>query len=547
MPSPVLVLAALAVAAVSLLPPVYLVVRISDAPARAIEVIARSSTLELTWRTLLFASAATALAMAIALPMAWLTERSDLPGRRVLRILGAMPLAIPSYVGAMVAVSALGPRGLLQQALEPLGVDRLPSIYGFWGATFVLALFTYPYLLLTLRPALLSLDPRLEELSRGFGYGRWTTFGRVILPQLRPALFSGGLLVALYALSDFGAVSLLRFDTLTRVIYTSYRSSFDRTSAASFALVLAVIALAIVTLEVWSRGRRRYDAIRGAGRQAPVVPLGRWRWPALAFVAVVIAFALVMPAGVLAYWLVRGMQAGEVVRAAWSAAGNSVLASALAAVAAAVAALPVAILAVRHRDFPLSRPIEVLSYTGYALPGIVVALALVFAGINFGPLYQSLTMLVLAYVLLFLPQAMGATRVALLQARPSMEEAARGLGRRPWQVLATITVPLASRGMLAGAALVFLTTMKELPATVILHPTGFETLAMRVFDASREAFFARAAFPALLLIVLSSLPLALMQLPPGTRLPLSWLARLLPGQGTPPRAAERAEEATDAV
>ena len=273
--------------------------------------------------------------------------------------------------------------------------------------------------------------------------------------------------------------------------------------------MLSTLALAIVTFEVWSRGRRRYDSARGQQPLPAPVRLGRWRWPALAFVAAVLGLALAVPAGVLLYWLVRGLAGGEAVAGVWGAALDSLFGAALAATVAAVAALPVALLAVRHRDFPLSRPVEVLTYTGYALPGLVVALALVFVAINLGPLYQSLWLLVVAYALLFLPQSVGATRVALLRVRPSMEEAARGLGRRPWQVLSTITAPLASRGIVAGAALVFLTTMKELPATLILAPIGFETLAVRVWSASSEAFFARAALPALVLIALSSLPLLL--------------------------------------
>jgi iron(III) transport system permease protein len=172
-----------------------------------------------------------------------------------------------------------------------------------------------------------------------------------------------------------------------------------------------------------------------------------------------------------------------------------------------VLALPVALIATRHPRFVLARLVEVLAHAGFALPGIVVALAFVFAGINLGALYQSLWLLVAAYALRFLPQAISATRVGLLQVQPSMEEAARGMGRSPRQVLATITLPLARPGLMAGAALVFLTTMKELPATLILAPIGFETLAVRVWSASSEAFFARAALPALVLIAISAVPL----------------------------------------
>lgn len=509
-PSAPLLLAALTVAVVAAVPPIYLAVRVSDDPQVATSAVFARSTLELTVRTLTFAAAVTALASAIALPMAWLTERTDLPARRTLRVLSALPLAVPTYVGAMVAISAFGPGGLVE---DLIGRGLPGSIYGFWGATIVLALFTYPYFLLTVRPAVASLDPRLEDASRGVGYGRWTTFRRVVIPQLRPALSSGGLVVALYALADFGAPSLMRFDSFTRVLFIRYESTFDRTGAAALAAVLALLALSVVAFDVLTRGRRRYDAIRATGApEAPTIHLGRWRWPALAFVAGILLLALALPVGVLGYWLVRALAAGEAVRGVWDATRDTLLVAVMAAGLTAVAALPVALLAVRHRRFPLSRPIEVLSYAGYALPGLVVALALVFAGINFGPLYQSMAMLVIAYVLLFLPLAIGTTRVSLLQIRPSVEDAARGLGRSPLNVLRTVTVPLTLRGMLAGGALVFLTTIKELPATLILAPIGFDSLSVRVWSASSEAFFARAALPALILLLLSSIPLAILEL-----------------------------------
>ncbi len=502
-----IVATAAAVAALCALPPAHLAWRAAQDPAAAWSTLGASAVAPLAARTLAYAVVTTAIATAIALPLAWITTRSDLPLRRLVTVLTALPLAIPSYVAALVAVSAVGPRGLLQQALEPWGVERLPSVYGFWGAAVVVALVSYPLMTFTLRPAIAALDPRLEELSRGFGYGRWTTLRRVVLPQLRPALLSGALLVALYALADFGAVSLMRFDSLTRAVFVRYTSGFDVTGASSLALLLMVLALAVVVLEVATRGARRHDAATGSAAPTTTA-LGRWRWPALAGVALLLAAALVLPAAVLGYWLARGLVGGEAVSGLLGAVSDTLLAGTFAALVTAAAALPVALLATRHRRFPLSRPIEVVSYAGYALPGLTVALSLAVIAVRMGALYQSLFVLVAAYGLLFLPQAVGATRAGLNTVRPSMEEAARSLGRRPWRAFAEVTLPLAGRGVAAGAALVFLTTVKELPATLLLAPTGFETLATRVWSASSEAFFARAALPALLLIALSTLPLA---------------------------------------
>lgn len=501
---------ALLVAAAVLLPILYLLIRALEAGPAVWALVFRVRTLQIIARTLWLALTVTAASAVIAVPLAWLTARTDLPLRRLWATLTALPLVIPSYVGAYLMVAALGPRGMLQQWLEGLfGVQRIPDIYGFSGAFVVLTLLSYPYTLLTVRAALQRLDPALDEASRSLGQGAWATFFRVTLPQLRPALASGSLLVALYTLRDFGVVSIMRYDTFTRVIYVQYQAAFNRVAAAVLALVLVVITLGILALEVRTRGRAHYHGnAGGTTRRASLVQLGRWYWPALLFCGVLVGLALLLPASVLLYWLVRGLRAGESLAPLWQATRNSLLASGVAAGATLLAALPVAILSVR-RPGRLSHLLERMTYACFALPGIVVALAMVFFGIRYArPLYQTLPMLILAYGILFLPQAVGAVRASLLQVHPNLEEAARSLGRGALQTFTTITLPLVWPGVAAAASLVFLTTMKELPATLILGPMGFKTLATAVWSAVGEAFFARAALPALLLILVSSLPMA---------------------------------------
>ncbi len=507
--SPLLWAAAGLTAAMMLLPIIYLVVRAAGAGEAAWQSLLRVRTLETLWRTVALAATVTVISALIAVPLAWLTTRTDLPLRRLWAVLTPLPLVIPSYVGAYLMVSALGPRGLLQQLLEtPLGIQRLPDIYGFPGAVLALTMLNYPYLLLGLRAALMKQDPALEDASRGLGHNTWQTFRRVTLPHLLPALGAGSLLVALYALRDFGAVSIMRYDTFTRIIYSQYRS-FDRSHAALLALVMVALTLVMVALEARIHGRARFTPEGpGAVRPPHRLPLGGWRWPAFYFCGLVVFIGLVLPAGVLTLWLVRGLSAGVALPALGKSAWNSVAASGLGALATLVCGVPVAILAVR-RPGRITRLMERLAYTVFALPGIVVALALVFFGANYaGALYQTLPLLVMAYVLLFLPQVTGPIRTALLQLHPSLEETARSLGRRPWQVLATVTLPLMRPGLTAGASLVFLTVMKELPATLILAPLGFKTLATSVWSAVSEAFFAQAAAPALLIILMSSLPMA---------------------------------------
>ena len=504
----------MAVAAAVLLPLVYLLVRTIGAGSEAWDVLFRFRVLEILGRTLLLVGAVTAASIALAVPIAWLTVRTDLPLRNFWAVLTAIPLVIPSYVGALIVVVALGPKGMLQQLLDgPFGVDRLPEIYGFPGAMLTLSFLTYPYVVLTVRAALRRMDPSLEESSRGLGRNSWSTFFQVILPQLRPAIAAGALLVALYTLSDFGAVSLLRYETFTWAIFVQYESALDRTLGAAMSLVLVALALGIVATEALSRGRSKYYT-SGPGTPRPLasVQLGRWRWPSLIFCGIIVSVSLAFPISVLGYWLFRGVSAGEPLLILWGAALNSLYVSGLAAGAAILAALPVAAFSVRYPGV-LSTLLERATYIGFALPGIAIALSLVFFGVNYTPpLYQTTGMLIFAYVLLFLSPALGAARTSLLQVSPRTEEAARGLGRTPLGVFTSVTLPLVTPGIIAGAALVFLLTMKELPATLILSPIGFSTLATSIWAAASEAFFAQAAAPALLLILVSSIPLAFLML-----------------------------------
>ncbi len=508
--SPLLVASAV-VAAACALPVGYLAVVVAGEPRAAFEAVWEPETLALLARSLGLALAVGFGATALAAPLAWLTVRSDLPGRRTWTVLVTLPLVLPSYIAAYLLVSALGPRGELQGLLEPLGIERLPSIYGFVGAWLVLVVVTYPLVLLPMRAALARMDPALEDAARGMGARRLRLARTVIAPQLAPAAGAGALLAALYALSDFGAVSILRFDSFTRVIYQSYRASFDRTGAAALAALLVLVMAALLALEARARHRRAYfRSAPGTARRAAIVPLGRWRWPALAFCALVGGIAFLLPVGMLVYWTTRSVAGATDWSATLSAARGSLLIAALAALATTLAALPVAWLGARHPG-RRTRLVEAASTSGYALPGIVVALALVFFGIRAAPaLYQTLAMLVLAMVVLFLPLAAGSTRAALLQVPPRLEEAARGIGRSPLGAALSITLPLARGGVLAGAALVFLAAIKELPAVLLLSPIGFDTLPALIWRETTRSFFESGAAPSLVLLAVSALPLWLL-------------------------------------
>jgi len=503
-------LVGIAIAALVLLPIIYLAIRTFSADASAADLIFRQRTAEILFRSILLVGLVTAGSISIAVPMAWLTLRTNLPLRNLWTVGAVLPLVIPSFIGAFVAVIALSPRGMLQDLLDVLfSVERIPDIFGLPGATLVLVLLTFPYVFILVRASLRRMDPALEEMSRNLGHGGFATFRYVTFPLLKPAISAGAVLTALYTLSDFGAVSLLRYETFTWAIFVQYDTAFDRSIAAALSLVLVAVALGILAIDIASRGQGRYHrSTVGSVRPTRPIELGRWRWPALAFVSVVVALSLIAPLGVVTYWVIRGVARGEEVGLDWTAFANSLQAGGLAALFTTLAAIPVAILAVRHRDL-LSLSIERASYLGFGLPGIVVALALVFFGINvFTPIYQTRSLLVVAYVILFLPAAISAIRASLMQVNPRIEEAARGLGKNSWHVGFRITLPLVMPGVLAGAATVFLLTMKELPATLILGPIGFQTLATDIWGFTEEAFFAKAAVPALVLILSSGIPTA---------------------------------------
>jgi iron(III) transport system permease protein len=507
-----LVIPALLVAIALLAPIAYLVIRASEAGSDLWPLIFRERTWIIFRNTLQLVAAVSLTTIVIAVPYAWLTTRTDLPGRRFWSIIAPLPLVIPSYAGALALIGSLGPRGIVQKWLEPFGVDRLPEIYGFLGAWAALSLFTYPYVFLSVRSAIRGLDPGLEEASRGLHHGSWSTFFRCILPQLRPAIAAGALLCALYTIADFGVVSQMRYDAFASTIYTQYRSAFDRTLAASLGLILVLLALALVAGEGALRGRASYHRLgSGSNRRARVIALGGWRWPALFFVAIIPVLALGVPIATLAYWLITGASGGADLGDLPRAAANSFFVGAATAVVATFAALPVAILSVRYAWSRLSRSMERMTYLGYALPGIVVALAFVFVGARYvSPLYQTLPWMILALVVRFIPQGVGATRASLLQISPRLEESSRSLGRGGYGTLIRITAPLALPGISAGAALVFLTVLKELPVTLLLSPTGFDTLAGDIWHATDAGRYGQAAAPALLLIGLSLIPTILL-------------------------------------
>jgi iron(III) transport system permease protein len=457
-------------------------------------------------RSLLLAASVAAATAVVGAGCAWLAVRSDLPGRRLWAVLFALPLAVPSYIGAFCLRAAFATGGLAEQVLAPFGRPQFPLIEGFWAAFAVLVVLTYPYVYLPVAARLRRMPPSHEESARLLGSGPLMTFGRIVVPQITGSVAAGTLLVFLYVLSDFGAVQLLRYDTLTRVIFAN---QLDRQIALPAALQLSVLALVVVL------GERLASRTAGGGTHAahgvaPLrVSLGRWRLPALAGAAAVVGLGLLAPLTVLLYWAVRGLTGhgrrpdiGELV----GLVGNTAFVSVAGAIVAVVVAVPLAFLVARHRGV-LPATVNAVVVVAFAIPGLVLALALVTIALGGGGVlaaaYQTLPLLIVAYVIHFGAQALRSIGAGVAALPPSVSDAARLLGARRARRLVQIELPLLRPAALAGGGLVLLSVAKELPATLLLAPAGFATLATRIWSATEDAFWTDASIMALTLVAVS--------------------------------------------
>ncbi|MHC3439474.1 ATP-binding cassette domain-containing protein [Natrialbaceae archaeon A-gly3] len=512
-----LTLLAGAVAAVVVVPVVWIfVTALSVDLERAVEIVVRMRTLEVLANTVALIVIVTTLSVLIGVPLAFLTTMTDLPFRRGWIVALALPLVIPSYTSAYAFISVWGPHGLVQSLVAPLGIESLPEIYGMPGTVFILTLYNYPFVFITTVAGLRAFDKTYVDAARTLEDDLWGVFRRVVLPMAKPAILAGALLAALETAGDFGVPAMLRFDVLTRQIYVEYNAlAFDY--AAMLSVHLIAITLVILAIEAQIRD---HASIHGGSRgesRGYTIELGRWKWPALAVCGTIVLFAIILPIVFLTWWLIRGPETyvGSL-EFQWEYAVNSTYVSVLAAVVAAALAVPVAYLAARYRS-PLSAALERATYVGFAVPGVVIGLSLVFFGSSYLPaVYQTIPLLVFAYVVLYLPLAVGSVRTSVLYVNPHYLEAARTLGCSPLAAFRKITLPLMIPGIVAGGALVFLHGMKELPATLLLRPIGFESLATFIWMVERNAYYGYAAVPALVLVAVSGL--AILAVLPGERI-----------------------------
>ncbi|MDP9165891.1 MAG: iron ABC transporter permease [Actinomycetota bacterium] len=459
---------------------------VSTGPTQAYALIARPRVAELLLNTIGLVAVTVPLCTVLGVGAAWLVERTDVPGRALWRPLLVAPLAVPAFVNSYAWVSVV------------------PSLNGFGAGVLVATLSYFPFVYVPAAATLRRLDPAIEESARALGSSPTNALRRVILPQLRLAILGGGLLIAVHLLAEYGAFAMLRFATLTTAIFEQFQATFDGAAGSTLAGVLVLLCLVLLVGEAAARGGARYARIgSGVPRQLTPHRLRRTTIPAAAALLILTGLALGVPVWTVTRWLSIG---GETVWAQPELAPSTLQTLGLAAVAAGtttVLAFPFAWVAVRYRG-SVARLVEGSNFVTSSMPGIVTALALVTVAITLAPpLYQTISLVLIAYVLMFIPQAMVNLRSGLAQIPPGVEEASRSLGVSPTRTFLLITLRLIAPAAAAGASLVFVAVATELTATLLLAPTGTNTLAMRFWSLSSEVDYAAAAPYALMLVALS--------------------------------------------
>lgn len=486
-----------------------------------------------TWRVLgntLYVSLwTTALAGALGVTLAFLVARTDLPGRRVFQSLLVLPYLVPPFIGALAWLYVLGPAGFLNQAWMALtnGSDPLVRIYGAGGIVLAMTLYKYPIAYLTVAAGLDRVDPALEEAARSAGASPWRTARDVTLPLVLPSIAAGLTLVFLSAMAEFGTPAILGFPAKYFVLATKIYATildFDRPYnlhvAAALSLLLALVAGAVLALQRWWLRDRGFGLVTGVGR-APVLLLGRARpWAGAAVALFVVVGAGLPLLAVLLTALTRaygrplgadnlGLDNFRVVLfqlpAVWRAARNSVLLAASAATVCVILALALAYLQQRAR-IRGGTALEALVTLPFAVPGTVLALAIVLAFLRpvFGLwLYNTIWIILVAYVARFLALALRPVAAALTQLHPALEEAARASGASLWRALADVTVPLLRSGLVAAWVLAAVPALTELTLSVILWSAGNETIGVMAFNLHEEGKVLLSAALASLIVAVS--------------------------------------------
>jgi iron(III) transport system permease protein len=488
-------------------------------------------------KTLLPAYIANTLWLMIGVPLgtavigagcAWLVTMCRFPGRRLFEWALVLPLAAPAYILAYVYSDFLQHSGPVQTGLRELmgwgpREGWFPEVRSVPGAVIMFTLTLYPYVYLLARAAFLEQSVGVFEAARTLGCSAWGAFRRVALPLARPAIAGGVALALMETLADFGTVAHFGVQTFTTGIYRALYSYGDPAAAAQLATMLLGFVALLLTVERVSRGRRTYQ-VRGVYAALPGYRLSGWRAAgAVAACALPIGFGFLLPAGLM---VAMTVQAGNLFEArTLELVWNSVSLAGLAAAAAVGTALLLGY-ANRLERSRLGRAAVRVSGLGYAVPGSVIAIGLLIAlggfdnridawmrdsfGISTGLIFTgTIIALVYAYLVRFMAVALQTVEAGLTKVTPSMDDAARTLGRGPWGTLRSVHVPVLSTSLLTAGLIVFVDVMKELPATMILRPFDYDTLAITAYNLASDERLLQAGGPSLMIVLVGLLPIVL--------------------------------------
>jgi iron(III) transport system permease protein len=467
------------------------------------------------WTTLVLALGVTVGVASMGIVTAWLVATCEFPGKRLFEWALILPLAMPTYVMAYAYTDFFQFSGPIQTLLRDLlGVDRLPWFpepRSLWGAICVLSLALYPYVYLLCRTAFLERSPRLIEAARTLGAGPWGAFWQVALPMARPATMAGVALALMEAVADYGAMSYFGVQTMTTGIYRAWLSMGDRMAAVQLSAALLGIIFLLLLLEHASRRKMRFAASGQRFRQ-----IKPWRlqgkkafWASLACFLPLL-FGFIMPVIIMAYLAITS---GESLNERyWSWLGNTITLSTITAICAVAIAVWLAYSA-RLAKGGLQQIVNRMVSLGYAVPGAVLAVGiLVLLGqLDIAWLISgSVVVLVYAYLTRFLSSSLQTVEAGLSKITPSMDASAMSLGSGRWELLRKIHLPLLRRSLLTAGLLVFVDVMKELPATLVLRPFNFDTLAVVTYQLASDERLAEAAWPALTIVLAGLLPVIIL-------------------------------------
>lgn len=488
------------------IPIIYIFTRALTAPIEKWEIMLKTRIPFLLWNTLSLALTVTLITTIIGVSIALLVECTNLPGRKFFKIALSIPLVIPPYIGALTYVIFFGPRGILYSFFGKSPIN----VYSFFSVAFVLSMFTFPYIFLIVSASLRKINANYEEAGRSCGVSYSTIFRRIILPIVRPAILSSSIIVLFYVVSDFGAISMLRYTTFSSSIYFQMIGSLDRSSAAILSIVLVLLGLVILLIKAYILNKKVFYQNPKSNRKRKPITLGKFKYISIAFVCFVLLFSVILPLSTLTAWSIKGITEGVVTLKTLGYIKNSLTVSMGAALITMIFSVPAAYLKFRNPS-RLTSIMNNICHMGLVIPGTLLALGMVFFFSQyFSWLIGSQIVLMIGFSIRYMSRNLQSTESSMALVSKNLDETAYSLGKNFKSVLIKVILPSILPGVLSGGALVLVSSLKELPITLMLRAAGFDTLAVRIWIEASDGFYTRAAPAGLLIVFVSIIPLYFM-------------------------------------